>query len=656
MSEYVDFHYMPLEGKITGKQVLKQTEDAINDLGEHVYELDIDERRIDEAVEKSEQAIETADAALSAVTTDRAVWKNTVAEMKATDIDLGVTAATRGKMVFNDGNGAFYGVRSEKSGDVDSDDTVFLNNGNVAERIQSMNIIAKGNNIIFVANVAELIDSDALIGNVYGTTGYYSVNDGGSALYTIRAKDVADVEDGGSIIFLDNGNVAELITNGTANVKQFGAYGDGTHDDTNAVQNAVNFNNYVVFPQGTYLLGTVNITRDTTVFADTEASIKLKYTNGETYETVFSCDGCTLNVKGIDFVGTIITNTGLGPHPIPHVLYGENNGTINVESCGFTNVQFDKGVSQGSVLNGQVGTLLTTFDCDVSFEHIRIINCYGELTHCHHTVATVDDIEKDGLFEDIYMENNTGSINCMARNLIVKHFRGSHTIYNGSIVNAFGIKNILLEDIDVASNASNPVDTTEGGLIRCEKIVVKDVPTLTKVYGEEIEIYNSNVVNSRVNRQNNAWSPYSVKSNPSKCNVNAINCIYYGGETNTQSVTDVPVNYIFDTCVLSKQNLYNSGYETTDSYITCRNCKVRPGNFFWGCTTFIDCEIIDEFASGTAYIFGNANATSGVPKDDEYIVFSGCWCKSEITLYMPWINNVDRYIIIGCHNIVSPYT
>ena len=75
MSEYVDFHYMPLEGKITGKQVLKQTEDAINDLGEHVYELDIDERRIDEAVEKSEQAIETADAALSAVTTDRAVWK-----------------------------------------------------------------------------------------------------------------------------------------------------------------------------------------------------------------------------------------------------------------------------------------------------------------------------------------------------------------------------------------------------------------------------------------------------------------------------------------------------------------------------------------------------------------------------------------------------
>jgi hypothetical protein len=242
---------------------------------------------------------------------------------------LGVTAATRGKTVFNDGNGAFYGVRSEKSGDVDSDDTVFLNNGNVAERIKSMNIIAKGNNIIFVANVAELIDSDALIGNVYGTTGYYSandggaglysirtkiqsdvedggsiifldngnvaecidlniprtfdvvadlknaslfvglkvstkgyysVNDGGSALYTIRAKDVADVDDGGSIIFLDNGNVAELITDGTVCPEQFGAVGDGTTDDTTAITNALAFSPNGVIGKKNYHVTSIALT------------------------------------------------------------------------------------------------------------------------------------------------------------------------------------------------------------------------------------------------------------------------------------------------------------------------------------------------------------------------------------------------------------
>ena len=241
MAEYVDFHYMPLEGKITGKQVLKQTEDAINDLGQHVYEIDIDNELIQEAIDTSNQAIDTAEAALSAVTTNRAMWFNTVAEMKATDIALGITAATRGKGVFNDGDGAFYAVRAIKGGDVDSDDTVFLDNGNVAERIKQFNLVAKGNNIVYVANVADLRASDAVAGLVYGTTGYYAPNDGGAGVYNIRTATVSDVDDGGSIIILDNGNVAELIIGDTVNVHQFGAKGNANYynyTDGNSYVNA----------------------------------------------------------------------------------------------------------------------------------------------------------------------------------------------------------------------------------------------------------------------------------------------------------------------------------------------------------------------------------------------------------------------------------
>lgn len=163
MREYVDFHYMPLEGKITGEQVLKQTEDAINDFGNKVYSLDIDQSEIDEAIEKSNEAINTANSALVAVTTGRSVWFNNVAEMVATDIEAGVTAETKG---------------------------------------------------------------------------YYVANDGGNALYLIRQEKSGDVVDGGSLIALDNGNMAELVTNGTVNVKQFGAIGNGTDDDTTAFQNA----------------------------------------------------------------------------------------------------------------------------------------------------------------------------------------------------------------------------------------------------------------------------------------------------------------------------------------------------------------------------------------------------------------------------------
>ena len=60
MAQY-DFHYLPLEGKITGKQVLQQTEDAINDLGNRIVDIETDTEAITEAVEIAQDAKNTAD-------------------------------------------------------------------------------------------------------------------------------------------------------------------------------------------------------------------------------------------------------------------------------------------------------------------------------------------------------------------------------------------------------------------------------------------------------------------------------------------------------------------------------------------------------------------------------------------------------------------
>jgi len=211
MAEYVDFHYTPLEGRITGKQVLKQTEDAINDLGNRVYNAEVTSEDVQEALDNSQQAIDIANDALAAVTTDKAVWFNNVADMKAANLVNGNVAATKGYTLYNDGNGAFYAIRQKKGGDVDDGvNIIFLDNVSVAERINEFNLIAK-KNIIYVVNVAELKASDGKIGSVYGTLGYYTANDGGAGIYTIRAMTASDVEDNISTIFLDNGNVAELI-------------------------------------------------------------------------------------------------------------------------------------------------------------------------------------------------------------------------------------------------------------------------------------------------------------------------------------------------------------------------------------------------------------------------------------------------------------
>ena len=72
------------------------------------------------------------------------------------------------------------------------------------------------------------------------TKGYYSANDGGSAEYFI-INDNTLVDDSGSVHGLTNGLRAKLIIDNEINPNQFGAYGDGIHDDTNKLNNAIIF-------------------------------------------------------------------------------------------------------------------------------------------------------------------------------------------------------------------------------------------------------------------------------------------------------------------------------------------------------------------------------------------------------------------------------
>ena len=97
-------------------------------------------------------------------------------------------------------------------------------------------------------SIAEMkLDDNIQIGDTCITLGYYEVNDGGGATYKII--DASSLEDdGGSIHELNNGLKAELvIKDNKVMPEQFGAYGDGEHDDTIAFQNMFKFYGYDYF-------------------------------------------------------------------------------------------------------------------------------------------------------------------------------------------------------------------------------------------------------------------------------------------------------------------------------------------------------------------------------------------------------------------------
>ena len=94
--------------------------------------------------------------------------------------------------------------------------------------------------------VAEMKTSTNLIDGSYAhTLGYHSLNDGGDAFYHVREVTNQDVIDEGKLIALQDQNlVAELIIeNNVIDVKKFGAWADGVHDDSDVFQHCLDLVN-----------------------------------------------------------------------------------------------------------------------------------------------------------------------------------------------------------------------------------------------------------------------------------------------------------------------------------------------------------------------------------------------------------------------------
>ena len=152
------------------------------------------------------------------------------------------------------------------------------------------------------------------------TLGYYEPNDGGAGEYKI--VNGTYVDDGGSYHKLNNNLYAELIIKEKINIKQFGAYGNGIHDDTSNIQNAINYKHTekaktIFFPAGDYCVSHLDMTYD-----GTESNKYIGITlEGENYRAVEN-QTCASRLLSIDNTKAIITAGHLGIYNYARMLFG----------------------------------------------------------------------------------------------------------------------------------------------------------------------------------------------------------------------------------------------------------------------------------------------------------------------------------------------
>lgn len=264
-------------------------------------------------------------------------------------------------------------------------------------------------------------------------SGYYAAGDGGGGFYWYDPSDTTTADNGGTAIVATDSGRWKLIAQQSVTVKQFGAKGDGTTDDTTFIQAAItaaaSAKLLLVLSSGTYIVSAaLNLVTDSRI--DGIGTIKLK-------------DNCTPKPGDI-----LRCNTATN-------VYVDN---ITIDANRVNNVDHGTPDGAGNQATTWQGTLLAAIDyayvSNFAIRNVTVKECWGSgvwITDC-----------QDGLIEGNTLENYriTGIAvrNNTADSREIKNIRvlGNHC--EGGIVGVhciFGAKDTVI-DGNVCTNNKDP--------------------------------------------------------------------------------------------------------------------------------------------------------------------------------------------------------
>lgn len=302
------------------------------------------------------------------------------------------------------------------------------------------------NSLMCFNNVSELKLATNLINGSYARTlGYYTVNDGGSALYKI--VDSTEVQPNNmTVIEIANNLYAILIYDkSNINVKQMGAHGDGKTDDLSIINNIINLvesSSILYFPNGNYIFSNpLNITKTieikgTSLTNNTGTTFTFNNTNGIVMKTSY------IKVKNININGTNRKDNAID---LDNDIYGVmgvvnqytdeySNGGCSLENCNIHGFNVGVAIFSTRVTQDKWSGAYRTFrDCVVSYNQIGYLIKDGA-TFNSIIGGSITNNSKHG----IYAETETYYQNIEVIDTAME-LDGVRTAFSDSVYTDFGI-------------------------------------------------------------------------------------------------------------------------------------------------------------------------------------------------------------------------
>ncbi len=268
----------------------------------------------------------------------------------------------------------------------------------------------------------ELITLAPESGTFLNTRGFHSIGDTGACLYKIT-NDYNDIINAPFYLTLASENLwaIPIINSSVVTPEMFGAYGDGTHDDTNAIKFAIAIGKRIRLNKD-YLVDTTPancITIDSdNKYLDGCGRLIAKTTNLDINNVLRISNANNVTVEGLTFVGDISNNTSVteGAAHCINIRDSKNINLLNIKTLNAytdgiyiiageniygNNIYIDRCGRNGcSITNGKT----------IHFENVIIKNIYNHAPQSGIGIEPNFDSDNvlDISFENVYIENCRG--------------------------------------------------------------------------------------------------------------------------------------------------------------------------------------------------------------------------------------------------------